>query len=628
MSLLLQVDLITKYFSDEPVLAGASLQIRIGEHVCLVGPNGCGKTTLIRIICGDEEANAGDVVLAPKTTIGWLQQSAEFASDQTVWQVALSAMQPLIDLHNESDRLAKEIAICDETVERTRLTQRFDQIQQQLRQRDGYQFDHKIERVLQGLGFLQQDREQPANLLSGGQINRLLLAKLLLQEPDLMILDEPSNHLDIEATEWLESFLANSKQAFLLVSHDRFFLDRVAERTLELIDGTIEDYPGNYTKYVQLKQQRLEVERKTFERQQQEIEKLEDFVRRHHSGQKHAQAEDRRKKLERIELVTVPREISAPRMGFPEVERAGDIVARIENIGKSYDKKLFAGVTFQIERGDRWGILGGNGCGKTTLLRCLIGEESLDEGKISLGHRVKLAYFDQQLTGIASDQPAVEAIRPTGDNLIDQQRRDWLARFGITGEMATQRVGSLSGGQRTRVALARLAAENANFLVLDEPTNHLDLWSREALQQAIADFPGTLLIVSHDRYFINCICDHLLVIDSVHPTIVEGNYDTYLHLRSLKSAVNNEPTTGATEKRQRSKENTKRKRKYPYRKVDAIEADIAIQEQQIELLHSDLANPEVLRNGLKVAEVNQQLEQLQQSLGQLYEHWDEATELN
>ena len=457
-----------------------------------------------------------------------------------------------------------------------------------------------------------------------------MLAKLLLEEPDLMILDEPSNHLDIEATEWLESFLLNSQQAFLLISHDRFFLDRVAQRTLELVNGTIDDYPGNYSKYLMLKQQRLEVEKRTYEKQKEEIAKLEDFVRRHHHGQKHAQAEDRRKKLERIELVSLPRAIATPQMKFPPAERSGDIVLRAEGLAKSFDKPLFDGVTFQIERGERWGVLGGNGCGKTTMLRCLVGQETLDDGKLNLGQKVELAYFDQKPETVDSDLEAADAIRPPKNHLVDQQRRDILALFGILGDQGLQKVGQLSGGQRTRVALAKLAALSANFLVLDEPTNHLDLWSRQALEDALKAFDGTVMVVSHDRYFINRVCDHLLVMEPNRVTLIDGNYDTYLQMRELTGKPDDPDAEVAKPKKKKSNEQgqAKRKRKFPYRKVHEIEKDIEQTENELAKVHEDLADPEVLRDKHKVLEANQRLGQLKSDLEQLFAHWEEASELN
>ena len=534
----------------------------------------------------------------------------------------------------EAEKLAGRMAEAAEPAEHQRLGRRFDHLQQELHRRDGYHLDHKIERVLVGLGFAPESFQQDVTQLSGGQQNRLLLARLLLEDTDLLLLDEPSNHLDLEATRWLEDFLVDTVQTLLVVSHDRYFLDKVTTRTLELFQGTVDAYAGNFTAYLRQKAERLEVQRRTFVRQQQEIAKMEDFVRRHHYGQKHAQAEDRRKKLERIERVEAPREIKSPPMSFPAAPRSGDIVLRAEHLGKSFDRPLFRDLNFDILRGEKWAVLGPNGCGKTTLIRCLLGLAQPNEGRIVRGTGVKVGYFDQLLQCIAADAPVVEAIRPDHKDFVEGQRRDLLARFGITGDMAFQTVDSLSGGERNRGALAYLAALDANLLVLDEPTNHLDLWAREALEKALRNFEGTVLLVSHDRYFLNQVADHLIVMEQGTARVIEGNYDTYLHLASQHQTAT-PSATGAAEsdrpvnaKRGDRERPTRRKRKFPYRKLTELEADIQTCESRINALHQALTSPEFLRDGQRVKEVKAELEEQHRSLEQLLEHWEEASELN
>ncbi|HPM80273.1 MAG TPA: ABC-F family ATP-binding cassette domain-containing protein [Candidatus Anammoximicrobium sp.] len=635
--MLLSIRDLHKRYGPDPVLDGVTFDVRAGERIALVGPNGSGKTTILRVLAGREEPDAGTIELAGSARVGYLEQQPQFPAGHTVWDEAHDALRDLVSLARDAERLAAALAQAEDEVERRRLGERFDHLQHELHHRDAYNLDHKIERVLAGLDFPPETYRQNVEQLSGGQQNRLLLAKLLLEEPDLLLLDEPSNHLDIEATEWLESYLIDFSQALILVSHDRYFLDKVADRTLELFRGTVDSYSGNYTAYQRQKAERLEVQRRTYEKQQTEIAKMEDFVRRHHYGQKHAQAEDRRKKLERIERVEPPREIASPRMAFPEAARTGDIVLRVEHLAKAYDQPLFADLSFDILRGEKWGILGPNGSGKTTLLRCVLGRCQPDAGRVILGSGVRPGYFDQLLECLDDDTLVLEAVRPPHKEFLDQQRRDLLARFGITGDLVFQKVGSLSGGERNRVALARLSALDPNFLILDEPTNHLDLWARESLEKAIRQFEGTVLFVSHDRYFLNRVADRLLVVEPGRFRVIEGNYDTYLHLvrqglaagdRRGGEAAGAKADAGNEAGSRDQRNPPRRKRKFPYRKAADIEAEIADREAQIEQLHAALADPQVLRDGRRVKQIKAELEEQQAALPPLYEHWEEAAELN
>jgi ATP-binding cassette subfamily F protein 3 len=464
-----------------------------------------------------------------------------------------------------------------------------------------------------------------------------MLAKLLLADPGLMLLDEPSNHLDIDATQWLEEFLAANRSAMIVVSHDRYFLDKVANRTLELFHGTVDDYAGNYSAYLRQKQERLLVERRAYEKQQIEIEKAKEFIRRNAYGQKHAQAEDRRKKLDRMELIPPPREIKPPPMGFPQPSRTGDIVLRVEGIAKAYDRPLFEDLSLDVLRGQRWAILGPNGSGKTTLLRCLIGQTTPDRGRVDVGQGVHIGYFDQHLRALDDQDRVVDAIRPETVDFDEPKRRDLLARFGITRDTALQPVASLSGGERCRAAMARLAAAEANVLVLDEPTNHLDLWALEALQKSLRDFDGTVLLVSHDRYFINQVADHLVVVEPQRFRVVEGNYATYQHLVSRGLAgdgvADMTPTKAASDRKAPKgsmSEDTRprQRRRFPYRKVADLEQEIMAEETRVEELHAALAEPDTHRNGQRVRQIKAEIAAAQEALKVLYEHWEEAVELN
>ena len=634
----LDIEGVQKHYGPEPVLDGVTFEVRPGERIALVGPNGSGKTTLMKILAQREEADNGKVERHPSLHLGYLEQQPVWEPGRTLWNEAQSALAGLIALEQESVAVAAELAQSTDPAEHKRLADRFDHVQHELQQRDAYNLDHKIERVLEGLGFRRESFSQPVEVLSGGEQNRLMLAKLLLAEPNVMLLDEPSNHLDIEATEWLEDFLVESSAAMIVVSHDRYFLDRVTNRTIELFQGTVESYTGNFSAYWQQKAERLLVQQRTYEKQQIEVAKTKEFIRRNFYGQKHAQAEDRRKKLERIELVAPPREITAPRMGFPPASRSGDIVLRAEGLKKTYGRTLFSNVDVQMTRGQRWGLLGPNGCGKTTLLRCLLGLEPPDSGRVQLGAGVVIAYFDQQLTGLDDDTLVVDSIRPQHKQFNEQQRRNLLARFGVTGDTALQTVNLLSGGERCRTALARLAAADANFLILDEPTNHLDLWARDSLERALTAFDGTVLFVSHDRYFVNRVADHLLIIEPNQIRVVEGNYAAYQLLLGCKTTTEDgdgEPGRTSAEKPGRvekpaaaASKPAARKRKFPFRKVADIEAEIFERETRVGELNQELTREDTYRDGDRVRQIKIEIAQQQQSLQTLYEHWEEATELN
>ncbi|HEY2148881.1 MAG TPA: ABC-F family ATP-binding cassette domain-containing protein, partial [Pirellulales bacterium] len=410
--ILLNCQSVVKHFGPEPVLDGVSFELRPGERIGLVGPNGAGKTTLLKIIAGVDSADSGIAELHPSARLSYLEQQPLLTPGKTLWEEARGGLEHLLNLGEQAEQTARSLSAATDARERERFGKLYDRLQHQLHLHGAYNLDHKIERVLAGLGFGEESFEQPVETLSGGQQNRLMLARILLAEPDVMLLDEPSNHLDIEATEWLESFLGESEQAMIVVSHDRYFLDRVTNRTLELYRGEVQEFTGNFSAYWRQKAERLEVQRRTFEKQQAEIAKTEEFIRRNFYGQKSAQAKDREKKLARIERVAAPREITAPVMGFPEVKASGEIVLRAEHLAKAFDKPLFRDLSLQIERGQRWGILGPNGSGKTTLLRCLIGHETPDEGSVHLGTGVRIGYFDQHLSELPDDAQVVDAIRP------------------------------------------------------------------------------------------------------------------------------------------------------------------------------------------------------------------------
>src|SRR5262249_32945639 len=419
----------------------------------------------------------------------------------------------------------------------------------------------------------------------------------------------------------------------------RYFLDRVVNKVFELHGGRITSYPGNFKQYQRLRQERYDQQMKAWEAQQEYIAKQEDYIRRVHYGQLHKQAESRKKALEKLERVERPTRVDSPHMHFGEVRRAGDVVLQVDELAKAYARPLFSDLTFALPRGRRLGILGPNGSGKTTLLRVLLGDEEPDAGTVQRGHLVDLGYYDQNLKLLPPELQVIRAVWPEPDPEIDEQRmRNLLARFGITGDQIYQRVGDLSGGDRSRVALARLVALGVNVLVLDEPTNHLDLWACEALEEALLEFEGTSIVVSHDRYFLNRVVDLLIVLDSNGGhQLIHGNFDTYEMMRAQQEAARAEaasrkpPPAGTPSESNNNNAppaKPKRKRKFPYRKVEDLEGDIATAETRLRELEQRLASPELYREGERVKEVTQAFEEAKTHLQHLYEHWEEAVELN
>ncbi len=630
--LLLSCSQLRRAFDADPLFDNLGFELYSGQRVGLVGPNGVGKTTLLRILAGLDPPDVGEVRLHAGARVALLKQQPDFAPEQTLFAEAKSALNELVAAHDDMVKTADLLAKATSETERKSLAARYDRLNELLRWHDAYNVDHKVEEVLDGLGFRAEDYDRSLATFSGGQQNRLMLAKLLLSAPDVMLLDEPSNHLDIAATRWLEDYLVNQHEAMLIVSHDRYFLDKVVTKIFEMHQKRIEEYPGNYHAYWRLRQERYEQRLKTWEAQQGYIDKQEEYIRRVHYGQLHKQAQSRQKALDRLERLERPTLISVPRMHFGEVRRSGDIVLRVSDLAKSYGTPLFRDLTFDLKRGQRLGIMGPNGSGKTTLLKILLGEEKPDAGTVERGHLVEFGYYDQHLQALADDKTVLRAVWPDGDpDANEQAMRNLLGRFGIVGDTVFQEVNKLSGGERSRAALARIVAQGVNVLVLDEPTNHLDLWACDSLEQALLDFDGAAIVVSHDRYFLNRVVDLLIVLEGEgRSQVIHGNYDTYERLRFSSAAASAEtrPSAPAREPRPATTSKPKKKRRFPYRKVEDLEAEIAEREVKMRELERRLSAAELYRDGEKVKETMQDFEETKAALKQLYEHWEEAVELN
>ncbi|HEY1190213.1 MAG TPA: ABC-F family ATP-binding cassette domain-containing protein [Gemmata sp.] len=640
--LLLSCTNISRGYGATPLFEDVEFEIHAGERVGFVGPNGAGKTTLLRVLAGLDEPDSGKVTLHAGARLGLLQQVAEFPAGRTVFEEAKSAFDELLATQRAFERVAEELAAATDEFQRKQLSATFDRLSELLRHHDAFELDHKVEGVLAGLGFKPADLQRDANTFSGGQQRRLLLAKLLLSAPDVMLLDEPSNHLDINTTRWLENYLAQQPEGMLVVSHDRYFLDKVTNKTFELHNRKITSFPGSFKQYVRLRDEKYERELKEFEAQKEYIEKQEEYIRRAHYGQLAKQAQSRVKTLDKLERLEKPTKVSGPDIAFSEVARSGDTVFHTEDLTKRFgDKTLFENLNFDLPRGKRLGIMGENGCGKTTLLRILLGDEPPTSGLVQRGHLVFPGYLDQHLAILDPEKSVIRAVWPDDDpQQTEQKMRDLLGSFGLHGETVEHPIKSLSGGERSRAALAKLTVNGANLLILDEPTNHLDIWACDSLEQALKAYEGTCIVVSHDRYFLNRVADLMIVFADGTTEVVYGNYDTYELLRQAREQAekaNPGRRSGGTDAPAKARPGApasgdakpaKPKRKFPYRKVPDIEADIAKTETKVADLEAALQTPDVYKDANRLRDTMADLEKSKDALAQLYQHWEEAVELN
>ncbi len=548
---------VTKLYDPDLILDDISLSIEHGDRIGLIGRNGTGKTTLIKIIAGLLTNFKGSVTSAKGLRIGYLSQEPEFMPDCTLRQEMLKVFEERRALEDRMLLLAERM----EAQADSQLLTQYARIQEQHEQLGGYEYEHQINRYLGGLGFSELDFNLPMRVLSGGQKSRAMLAKLLLEKPDLLLFDEPTNHLDINGIEWLENYLNSEYNgAVLVVSHDRYFLDKVIRKVWELEAQRVKTYRGNYSKYIETRGVERLVTEREFKKQQAFIAHEEDFIQRNIAGQRTREAQGRRKKLARLEKIEKPkRDAPTLKLRFSPETRGGNDILRCKNLGKRFgDKTVFTGMSCEVYRGDVIGIIGANGTGKTTLFRMILGQEQPTQGEIWVGPTLKLAYYTQELEGLNPNNKIIDEISSSvqpahidkktisnqaGTDELDRQSlapskatvnamlpgeiRSFLARFLFTGDEVFKRIGNLSGGEQSRVALAKLLLEKANVLLLDEPTNHLDIPAREALEAALAEYPATVFIISHDRYLLNSLATKLLIFKNGTASLFKGRYNEY-----------------------------------------------------------------------------------------------------
>src|SRR6266566_3416084 len=520
--MLFRLSEVEKSFGAQDVLRGASLQINPGEHVGLVGRNGAGKTTIFRLVTQEETPDSGEVVRARGLKLGLLAQHVHFEAGSTVHESALAAFGRLQQIEHDMHELEHRMADAGDDLEK--VLERYSDLQHEYEREGGFEYSAKAEAILQGLGFDRETWHMETEKLSGGQANRLGLARLLLAEPDVLLLDEPTNHLDVAAVEWLEEFLQTYESAFVIISHDRYFLDRACRRIIELENGRATSYVGNYSAFLLEREERREAQQRAYDNQQRLIAKTEEFIRRNLAGQKTKQAKSRRTMLQRLERVDAVRaDQSSGDFRLQEIDRSGTHVLTVKDAAVGYpDKTLARDISLILRRGECLGVIGPNGSGKTTFVRTVLGKLPPLSGEVRWGAKVQIGYYAQQLEDLDDRNEIIMELRRVAPaNATAGELRSFLAKFLFVGDDVYKHVGDLSGGEKGRLSLAKLIYSRVNVLLLDEPTNHLDIPSREALEAALDAYEGTIITISHDRYFLDRVATQILALDG------EGNAEHY-----------------------------------------------------------------------------------------------------
>jgi ATP-binding cassette subfamily F protein 3 len=616
---ILSVHNLSKYFGGQDIFDSLSLTISHGARIALVGPNGEGKTTLLRILAGLETPTAGAVTTAKGLSIGYLEQHPSLISNHsTLWELALAAFAGLRAQETQLHELEYTLTGSLDESRRAELLQQYGELQTRFEHAGGYSYEQTIREVLAGLGFDPADYQTPLARFSGGQQSRAHLARLLLEKPNLLLLDEPTNHLDLASVEWLENYLPGWPGAMVIVAHDRYFLDRVANRIWEMAFGQVEIFRGNFSHYVAQRAERFERRLKEYETQREFIAREEDFIRRNLAGQRTKEAQGRRKRLERLGKMARPQENKTLNLSIQPVVRSGDLVLATHDLVVGYPDgpPLFRSPNLEIRRGHRVALLGPNGSGKTTFLKTILGQVPPKAGAIRLGAGVEIGYFAQTQASLNLEATILDEILAM-ENMPIGEARNYLGRFLFSGDDVFKPIGSLSGGERSRVALAKLVLTGANFFVLDEPTNHLDIASQESLEEVLGHFGGTILLVSHDRYFVDALATHVWALepDTQTVTALEGGYSHYLAQREAQkqqlAAANGHNQNGSRSTSQVERNLSKAEKRAVEKKVRQL-ADL---ETQIESAESRLAQ---LARDLEEAGRLQALDDLQK-LGQAYQ---------
>ncbi|AIE77868.1 ABC transporter ATP-binding protein [Bacillus sp. JAS102] len=637
--ILLQVNALSKLYGAETILANIKLEVQTKDRIALVGRNGAGKSTLLKIIAGELSHDGGEIIKPKDVSMGYLAQNTGLETSLTIWDEMLTVFTHLQQMETKLRRLEQEMGkeenfSNEATYER--LLAEYDQLQLDYKDQGGYQYEADIRSILSGLGFPVETHQTTISTLSGGQKTRLALGKLLLTKPDLLILDEPTNHLDIETLTWLEQYLQGYPGAILIVSHDRYFLDKLVTQVYEISNKESRRFVGNYSKYLDLKSALYEQEMKRYEKQQDEIAKLEDFVQKNIArASTTKRAQSRRKQLDRMELLTRPLGDSKSASFHFDIEKqSGNDVLQVKDATIGYDKDpIIEHVTMRLTRGDSVALVGPNGIGKSTLLKSIVNKLPLLHGDVSFGSNVSVGYYDQEQANLTSSKRVLNELWDEYPLQPEKEIRTILGNFLFTGDDVLKPVSSLSGGQKARLALAKLMMQKSNLLILDEPTNHLDLNSKEILENALIDYPGTLLFVSHDRYFINRVTTTVVELSTEGAQEYLGDYDYYVEKKNemieraeLEQQENDVPVQKvvAQEKLNYLEEKERKKlERQRTRKIEELEQNIVELEEEIATLEDQLCLPEIYADYEKASEITTKKQTLQEQLETCMAEWEE-----
>ncbi|MDO5301515.1 MAG: ABC-F family ATP-binding cassette domain-containing protein [Tissierellia bacterium] len=628
--MILQTKSLCKIHTLNTIFNNVSFTVEEGDKIGLIGRNGSGKTTLMEILSGEQSPDGGEIIASKNLSVGYLTQHSEF-TQATLYEETATVFKYLDEMEEQLVALEGRMAAASSEEEVLELSHQYQNLLEKFEERGGYQRDSRISGTLLGLGFSREEFSMDPRDLSGGQQSRLNLAKLLLTQPTLLLLDEPTNHLDVDAISWLEKFLQDYRGTLMVISHDRYFLDHVVGRIFLLESGEVLSYTGNYSTFLRQRKKELEVQHRSFVHQQREIKRQEEIIERYKSWNRERSvkaARSREKQLAKVERLEDVTQQQSMKLRFEPKKESGKDVLILEEGAKSFgEKTLFENASMALYRGEHVGLIGPNGIGKSTLLKAISGREELTRGKISLGSHVSLGYYDQQLSDLDDHHTVLEELWDSYPQLTVREVYTHLASFLFTGDATERKVGELSGGEKGRLSLLKVMLSGANFLLFDEPTNHLDIPSKELLEEALEHYPGTLLTVSHDRYFLNKICHRTLALSPQGIQSYEGNYDYYLEKTQREEEPREEEKSRTEQKKEQKKSRAARQEAKRQRaQLQALEEKIHQLEEQIQKIDRDLSLPETYEDHKKALALSEERGEIQATLDEVYEDWLLATE--